>query len=500
MGRVLKTFGEVEMSFYTMLNYSEKYEAVIGLEVHAQLLTKTKLFCGDSAGFGAEPNTHISPVTLAHPGTLPKLNKDAIELAVRMGLACNCEIEQKNYFARKHYFYPDLPKGYQLSQHTTPVCKGGFVKIKTANSERNIQLNRIHMEEDAGKSMHDQDEFYSVVDYNRAGVPLIEIVTEPDLHSGDEAAAYVTEVRKLVRTLNVCDGNMEEGSLRCDANISIRLKGDQKLGTKVEIKNLNSIRFLKKAIDHEVMRMIELKEKGETIIQQTRGFNPDTETTFAIRTKEDADDYRYMADPDLPPFVITDEFIQQVRKSLPELADQKKQRFMQQYALPEYDAVLLSDDKELGDYFEQAATATTLYKQIANWLLGPVKSVLNEEAKEINQLAIKPTQLVSIIQLVEEGKVSHTMAVQKLFPAMLNAEGSTAAELAQKLNLLQERNADALQQLIDEVLGSMPQKVTEYKKGKKGLIGLFVGEVMKKSNGKADPKLLNQLVTEKLAN
>nr|WP_294903120.1 Asp-tRNA(Asn)/Glu-tRNA(Gln) amidotransferase subunit GatB [uncultured Lacibacter sp.] len=483
-----------------MSNYSEKYEAVIGLEVHAQLLTKTKLFCGDSAGFGAEPNTHISPITLAHPGTLPKLNKEAIELAVRMGLACNCEIEQKNYFARKHYFYPDLPKGYQLSQHTTPVCKGGFVRIKTASGERNIQLNRIHMEEDAGKSMHDQDEFYSVVDYNRAGVPLIEIVTEPDLHSGDEAAAYVTEVRKLVRTLNVCDGNMEEGSLRCDANISIRLKGDPKLGTKVEIKNLNSIRFLKKAIDHEVMRMIDMKEKGETIVQQTRGFNPDTETTFAIRTKEDADDYRYMADPDLPPFVITDAFIQQVRESLPEMADQKKQRFMQQYALPEYDAALLSDDKELADYFEQAATATTSFKQIANWLLGPVKSVLNEEGKEINQLKITPVQLVSIIQLVEEGKVSHTMAVQKLFPAMLNAEGSTAAELAQKLNLLQERNEDALQQLIDDVLGSMPQKVTEYKKGKKGLIGLFVGEVMKKSNGKADPKLLNQLVTEKLAN
>ncbi|NCU05092.1 MAG: Asp-tRNA(Asn)/Glu-tRNA(Gln) amidotransferase subunit GatB [Chitinophagaceae bacterium] len=483
-----------------MANYSEKYEAVIGLEVHAQLLTKTKLFCGDSAGFGAEPNTHISPITLAHPGTLPKLNKEAIELAVRMGLACNCEIEQKNYFARKHYFYPDLPKGYQLSQHTTPVCKGGFVKIKTASGERNIQLNRIHMEEDAGKSMHDQDDFYSVVDYNRAGVPLIEIVTEPDLHSGDEAAAYVTEVRKLVRTLNVCDGNMEEGSLRCDANISIRLKGDPKLGTKVEIKNLNSIRFLKKAIDHEVMRMIDMKEKGETIVQQTRGFNPDTETTFAIRTKEDADDYRYMADPDLPPFVITDAFIQQVQESLPEMADQKKQRFMQQYALPEYDAALLSDDKELADYFEQAATATTSFKQIANWLLGPVKSVLNEEAKEINQLTITPVQLVSIIQLVEEGKVSHTMAVQKLFPAMLNAEGNTAAELAQKLNLLQERNEDALQQLIDDVLGSMPQKVTEYKKGKKGLIGLFVGEVMKKSNGKADPKLLNQLVTEKLAN
>lgn len=483
-----------------MSNYSDKYEAVIGLEVHAQLLTKSKLFCGDSAGFGAEPNRHVSPVTLAHPGTLPKLNKEAIELAVRMGLACNCEIERKNYFARKHYFYPDLPKGYQLSQHTTPVCKAGFVKIKTEAGERNIQLNRIHMEEDAGKSMHDQHDLYSVVDYNRAGVPLIEIVTEPDLHSGDEAAAYVTEVRKLVRTLNVCDGNMEEGSLRCDANISIRLKGEQKLGTKVEIKNLNSIRFLKKAVDHEVMRMIELKEKGEPIVQQTRGFDPDTETTFAIRTKEDADDYRYMADPDLPPFIITDEFISNIKASLPELGEQKKQRFIKQYALPEYDAALLSEEKETADYFEATAAFTSSFKQIANWLAGPIKSVLNEEGKEINQLGLRPQQLAEIIQLVESGQVSYTMAAQKLFPAMLADNRTPAMELAQQLNLIQERNEDALQQLIDEVLGTMPEKVTEYKKGKKGLIGLFVGEVMKKSKGKADPKLLNQLVTEKLAN
>ncbi len=484
-----------------MTDYSDKYEAVIGLEVHAQLLTKSKLFCGDAAHFGAEPNRHISPITLAHPGTLPKLNKEAIELAVRMGLACNCEIEQKNYFARKHYFYPDLPKGYQLSQHTTPVCKGGFVKIKTTDGERNIQLNRIHMEEDAGKSMHDQHDLYSVVDYNRAGVPLIEIVTEPDLHSGDEAAAYVTEVRKLVRTLHVCDGNMEEGSLRCDANISVRLKGEQKLGIKVEIKNLNSIRFLKKAVDHEVMRMIEMKEKGETIVQQTRGFNPDTETTFAIRTKEDADDYRYMADPDLPPFIITDEFIKRIKDALPELAEQKKQRFVQQYTLSDYDALLLTDEKDIADFFETTATYAASYKQIANWLLGPFKSVMNEEAIEMSALSIKPYQLAELIQLVEDGKVSYSIAAQKLFPALLKQDATISAiELAQQLNLIQERNEDTLQLLIDEVFNTMPEKVAEYKKGKKGIIGLFVGEVMKKSKGKADPKLLNQLVTEKLSN
>lgn len=482
-----------------MLDYSDKYEAVIGLEVHAQLQTKSKLFSGDDASFGAEPNKHVSPITLAHPGTLPKLNKEAIELAVRMGLVCHCEIETKNYFARKHYFYPDLPKGYQLTQHTTPICKGGFVKIKTADVERNIQLNRIHMEEDAGKSMHDQHEMYSVVDYNRAGVPLIEIVSEPDLHSGDEAAAYVTEIRKLVRTLHVCDGNMEEGSLRCDANISIRLKGETKLGTKVEIKNLNSIRFLKKAIDHEVMRMIEMKEKGETILQQTRGFNPDTETTFTIRTKEDADDYRYMTDPDLPPFILSEEYIQKIKTALPELGEQRKKRFLLQYHLPEYDAALLSEEKDIADFFETTAIQTSSYKQIANWLLGPIKSVMNDEAKEINQLSIKPEQLAEIIQLVDEGKVSHTIAVHKLFPAMLAQHNSSALVLAQQLNFIQERNEDALLLLIDEVISTMPEKVMEYKKGKKGLIGLFVGEVMKKSKGKADPKMLNQLVTEKLS-
>ena len=481
------------------MQYSNKYEAVIGLEVHAQLLTKSKLFSADDASFGADANTHISAITLAHPGTLPKLNKEAIELAVRMGLACNCEIEEINYFARKHYFYPDLPKGYQLTQHTTPVCKGGFVKIKTDAGERNIQLNRIHIEEDAGKSMHDQYPQYSTADYNRAGVPLIEIVSEPDMHTGEEAAAYVTELRKLVRALGVCDGNMEEGSMRCDANVSIRLKGDSQLGTRVEVKNLNSIRFLKKAIDFEVMRLIELKEKDEPILQQTRSFNADTETTFAIRTKEDANDYRYLTDPDLPPFVISREFVEEIKNALPEFSDQRKERLMRNHKLPEYDAALISVEKEWSDYFEQTATITSSYKQIANWLLGPIKSWLNEKEMELMQLPLQPAQLAEIIQLVDDGKLSNTMAVQKLFPALLQSN-QTAIALAQELNLIQERNADTLSVLIDEVLASMPDKVTGYKKGKKGLMGLFVGEVMKKSKGKADPKMLNQLLTEKLSN
>src|SRR6478736_6732914 len=283
----------------------EKYETVVGLEVHAQLLTKTKLFSSDTAAYGGEPNTHISAVTLALPGTLPKLNRKAIEFAIQMGLACNCEIERVNYFARKHYFYPDLPKGYQITQHETPVCRNGSVMIKTNSGKKQIRLNHIHLEEDAGKSMHDQDDQYSNIDYNRAGVPLIEIVSEPDLRSGEEAYAFVTELRKLVRHLGICDGNMEEGSMRCDANISVRKKGDAKLGTKVEVKNLNSIRNVKRAIEFEAKRLIDIIEAGDKIIQQTRSFDAATGTTFALRTKEDANDSRYFADPDLTPFVVT---------------------------------------------------------------------------------------------------------------------------------------------------------------------------------------------------
>src|SRR6478752_10731470 len=291
-----------------------KYEPVIGLEVHAQLLTKSKLFCSDSTAFGAQPNTNVSPISLAHPGTLPMMNRKAIEFAIKLGLVLHCDIERHNYFARKNYFYPDLPKGYQVSQHTTPICKNGFVKIKTADGERNILLNRIHMEEDAGKSLHDVDELYTSIDLNRAGVPLLEIVSEPDLHSSDEAYAYITELRRLVRWLDICDGNMEEGSMRCDANISIRLKGETKLGTRVEVKNLNSIRNVKRAIEYEIWRMTDLLENGERIIQQTRSFDASNDTTFAIRDKEEANDYRYFPEPDLSPFHLSESFIQSIQE------------------------------------------------------------------------------------------------------------------------------------------------------------------------------------------
>ena len=477
--------------------YSDKYEAVIGLEVHAQLLTKSKLFCADSVAFGAEPNTQISPISLAYPGTLPKLNEAAIELAVRLGLACGCEIEERNYFARKHYFYPDLPKGYQISQHTTPICKGGTVTIHTTAGEREVQLNRIHMEEDAGKSVHDLYDHYSAIDYNRAGVPLVEIVTEPDMHNGEEAAAYLTELRELVRNLGVCDGNMEEGSLRCDANISIRPIGSKELGTKAEVKNLNSIRFLKKAIDYEVQRMIDLVERGERVKQETRSFDAATETTFSIRSKEDANDYRYFNDPDLPAFVVTEAFKQRVKASLPELPKERKLKLIQQYQLNEKDASRLAAEKEWTDYFETAVNVGGQPQQVANWMLGSIRSYLNDQQISIQQLSLSPGLLADLIALVEEGSVSHTVAVQKLFP-QLAKEGGEARALAVSLNLIQERNTDTLSQLVDDVLNRMPEKVQEYKKGKKGLIGLFVGEVMKQSKGKADPKLLNQLIAEKL--
>jgi aspartyl-tRNA(Asn)/glutamyl-tRNA(Gln) amidotransferase subunit B len=478
-------------------NY-DAYEVVIGLEVHAQLLTNSKLFCGDSAAFGGEPNTHISPITLAHPGTLPKLNKKAISYAIKIGLACNCTITRHNYFARKNYFYPDLPKGYQLSQHTTPVCQGGFVTIRTQEGTRDIQLNRIHMEEDAGKSLHDVDDKNTCVDYNRAGVPLVEIVTEPDLHSGDEAYAYLTELRKMLRYLEICDGNMEEGSMRCDANISVRKKGETKLGTKVEVKNLNSIRNVKRAIEHEAKRLIDIVESGEKVIQQTRSFDAGNGTTFALRTKEDANDYRYFADPDLTPFVVTDELLQEVRATITALPEELVTRYTQQLQLPEYDARVLTDEKELAEFFDQITEHSTNYKAAANWMLGPIKSWLNETGKPITAFPVQPATIAALIALIDSNQVNFSVASTKIFTALLNEPGKQPLQIAKDLNMLQDSDEGNVAAWIEEVLNKMPDKVAEYKKGKKGLIGLFVGEVKKVSKGKADPKLTNDILLKKL--
>ena len=477
---------------------NDKYEVVIGLEVHVQLQTKSKLFCGDSASFGADPNTHISPITLAHPGTLPRMNKKAIEFAIKLGLALNCEIEQENYFARKNYFYPDLPKGYQISQHTTPICKNGFVKIKVNDEQRNIQLNRIHIEEDAGKSLHDVDENFTAIDLNRAGVPLLEIVSEPDLHSSDEAFAYITELRRLVRWLEICDGNMEEGSMRCDANISIRLKGEKKLGTRVEVKNLNSIRNVKKAIDLEVIRLIDIVESGTAIVQETRSFDADNNTTFSLRSKEDADDYRYFADPDLTPFHITDQFLQEVKDSLPPLPEALEIKYKEVFQLPAYDAQVICSDKAQVNYFEEIIKHTTNYKAAVNWLMGPIKSYLNDHSIELEAFPLSPEKTASLIQLVSDGKVNFSIASTKILSALIQAPQKNPLEIVTELNLLQESNNDSVTSWVDEVINKMPDKVKEYRSGKKGLIGLFAGEVKKLSKGKADMNLVNKLLAEKL--
>lgn len=475
-----------------------KYEAVIGLEVHAQLLTQSKLFSGDSAAFGGQPNTHISPVTLAHPGTLPFLNRKAAELAIRLGLACHCGIERENFFARKNYFYPDLPKGYQISQHTAPICVGGYVPISTDQGTRHVRLNRIHLEEDAGKSMHDQEPDNTYVDYNRAGVPLVEIVTEPDLHTADEAYAYLTELRRLVRWLDVCDGNMEEGSMRCDANISIRLKGDTSLGTKVEVKNMNSIRNVKRAIENEIARQIALTENGQKIVQETRSFDASNGSSFSLRSKEEANDYRYFPEPDLAPFRITDSFLENIRSQLPELPEEKVARYVQQFGLPEYDARVICDDKPTAIYFEALSNTTSHHKAAANWMLGPVRSWLNEQNTGIEDFPLPATSLAELIGLVADGKVSFSIASSRIMPALMATPDQTAMDIATSLNLLQDNNADSILPVIDEVLAKYPGKVAEFKAGKKGLIGLFVGEVMKISAGKADPKLTNELLMQRL--
>jgi aspartyl-tRNA(Asn)/glutamyl-tRNA(Gln) amidotransferase subunit B len=486
------------LTFAPVTNF-DKYQVVIGLEVHTQLLTKSKLFSGDSASFGGAPNTHVSPITLAHPGTLPRMNKKAIEYAIKLGLALNCEIEQVNYFARKNYFYPDLPKGYQVSQHTTPICINGSVRIKTNEVERHIRLNRIHIEEDAGKSLHDVDPAYTSIDLNRAGVPLLEVVSEPDLHSSDEAFAYLVELRRLVRWLEICDGNMEEGSMRCDANISIRLKGATTLGTRVEVKNLNSIRNVKRAIDLEVARLIEIVESGESIRQETRSYDADNNTSFSLRTKEAADDYRYFPDPDLTPFHITDEFLQELKNAMPALPEELEKKYVSLYQLPAYDAAVICSDRLLVKYYEGIIEHTANYKAGVNWLMGPIKSYLNDHGIEIDEFPLPPRKIAELITLVEEGKVSFSIASTRIMTALMVTPSRDPMQLATELNLVQESGSESVAAWVTEVIAKMPEKVKEYKSGKKGLIGLFAGEVKKLSKGKADMQVVNKLLSEKLS-
>ncbi len=481
-----------------------RYELVIGLEVHCQLQTESKLFAADANYFGADPNTNISVITLAHPGTLPKINRRAVEFAVRMGLACGSTITRHNIFARKNYFYPDLPKGYQLSQDKGPICVGGGIPVTLKQGEtgqpveRVILIHHIHLEEDAGKSIHEGDEPVTRLDYNRAGTPLIEMVTDPVLRSAEEAGQFLTEVRRLVRYLDICDGNMEEGSLRCDVNVSIRPHGEQALGTKVEVKNMNSIRNVQRAVDAEFHRQVTLLETGGRIIQETRSFDVETGLTVGMREKETMNDYRYFPDPDLTPVVISDAWLEQIWAAMPPLPKELYQKFTTHYGLPDYDAALLTDARELAEYYELACQTTTQYKLVSNWVMGPVKGQLTEKTLRDRQFPVSAGQLAALVNLIAEGTISQS-AAQQVFALLVGQPDATPLALATSANLLQNRNTDALQTLVEEVLTAWPDKVQQYHKGKKNLLGLFVGEVMKKSKGSADPKLVNELILKQLS-
>ena len=480
------------------MSLRDKYEVVIGLEVHAQLLTKTKAYSSDENIYGATPNTKTSVISLGHPGTLPKSNAKVIEYAVRLGIAVGSDIRERNEYARKNYFYADLPKGYQITQDTTPICNGGIITIKDADGNpKDIKITRIHMEEDAGKSIHDLDPFHTLVDLNRAGVPLVEVVSEPDVRSSDEAYQYINEVRKLVRYLDICDGNMEEGSLRCDANVSVMLKGATEFGTKVEVKNMNSTRNVKRAIEFEIDRQIELLEVGETVVHETRSFNAANNTTISMRHKEEANDYRYFPEPDLQAVIVTEEYIAQVKSQLPPLPKELYSKFTTEYGLSDYDTNILIDEKGIALYYNELCSHTKNFKSAANFVNGSVKSYLNENAVSISDFSISTEQLATLISIVDDERISNSVATSKVFPAMLSSN-KTAEEIATENNWVQESDSDALGEYITQAIAKYPEKVAQYKGGKKGLIGLFMGEVMKLSKGQADPKLANQLLKTEL--
>ncbi|MCX7876093.1 MAG: Asp-tRNA(Asn)/Glu-tRNA(Gln) amidotransferase subunit GatB [Melioribacteraceae bacterium] len=475
---------------------SSKYEAVIGLEVHAQLKTNTKIFCSCSTKFGSEPNSNVCPVCLGHPGSLPVLNKKVVEFTVLMGLATNCTINEKSIFARKNYFYPDLPKNYQISQYEEPICVNGFITIeKKDGSEKKIGITRIHMEEDAGKSIHDFGN-YTMIDLNRTGTPLMEIVSEPDLRSAEEAYLYLTKLKQILTYLDICDGNMEEGSLRCDANISIRLKGEKKFGTKVEVKNMNSFRNVEKAIEKEIERQIDLIEDGKEIIQQTLLWNADLEDLFPMRSKEEAHDYRYFPDPDLMPVVVSEEWKNELKNSLPELPDKKKKRFIEDYKLPVYDAEILTSSLKLSEYFEAILTVTDDYKSASNWVMTEVLKIINEQKIDLNDFKISPENIGELINLINQKIISHKIA-KDVFNEMLT-ENKSPKIIVEEKNLIQISDSGELEKEIDKILDANPKDVQDYLSGKEKVIGFFVGQLMKATKGKANPQTVNELLKQKL--
>ncbi|MEK2643717.1 Asp-tRNA(Asn)/Glu-tRNA(Gln) amidotransferase subunit GatB [Bdellovibrio sp. BCCA] len=471
------------------------FEAVIGIEIHVQLSTATKIFCADSTEFNAGDNENTSPVSVGMPGTLPVVNKKAIEYSVKTGLALGCDIRRKSIFARKNYFYPDLPKGYQISQYDKPICENGKVTFKVDGVEKTVSITRAHMEEDAGKSIHHGD--HTLINYNRSGIPLLEVVSGPDIRSPAEAAEYGRTIRQIVRYLDVCDGNLEEGSMRCDCNVSVRKVGAPQFGTKVEIKNINSFRFVEKAIEFEIERQIDAVERGEKIIQETRLWDPDKNRTFSMRTKEDAQDYRYFQDPDLLPVFVTEEMIEKYRKELPELPIARARRFQEEHALPELDAQVLTTEKSLADFYEETAKEAKNFKASSNWIMTELIRELNSANKDIKDSPIKPKQLGRMIALIDNGTISGKMA-KAVFQEMWDS-GKDPETVVKEKGLVQISDPAAIEKLIDEVLANNAQAVDDHKTGKKkNLFGFFVGAVMKASKGQANPELVNKILQEKL--
>jgi len=472
------------------------FEPVIGLEVHAQLKTDTKIFCGCSTQFGAPPNSHTCPVCLGMPGVLPVLNKKVVDYTIRMALATHCQVARQSRFARKNYFYPDLPKGYQISQYEQPIAEHGHVEIQVDGQTRRIGLTRIHMEEDAGKLVHDPDRPISFVDLNRTGVPLMEIVSEPDLRSAEEAGEYLRTLRAIVRWIDIGDGNMEEGSFRCDANVSIRPRGSSEMGTRAEIKNLNSFKNVEKAIRYEVARQSEILLDGGDVVQETRLWDPAKNRTVSMRSKEEAHDYRYFPDPDLLPLVIEKAWVDQVRDALPELPDERRDRFVSEYQLPLYDAGVLTSSRELADFFETCSKACSQPKQASNWIMGSLLGLLNAQGQSIEQSPISAGDLAALIQLIDAGTISGKIA-KTVFDEMA-ATGQDPETIVKEKGLVQVSDTGAIESAIDDVIAASPDEVARYKEGQKKLIGFFVGQVMKATKGKANPKIVNEILARKL--
>ena len=473
------------------------YEVVIGVEVHAQLRTKTKMFCGCSTTFGGSPNSQTCPVCLGLPGTLPVINRVAVEMAVRAGLALNCTIGANNQFDRKNYFYPDLPKGYQISQYESPICEHGWIEIAVGDGKKRVKIRRAHLEEDAGKNVHETGTSGSRVDLNRAGTPLLEIVTEPDMRSADEVVAYLKGLRDILMYLDVCDGNMDEGSFRCEPNLSLRPLGQKEFGTKVELKNINSFKFVKDAVEYEIKRQTKVLSEGGKIFQETRLWNLERGETAVMRSKEEAHDYRYFPDPDLVPLKLDKEWIKGLRGSVPELPAARVSRFVREYGLPEYDAGVLTVSKGIADYFEACVTLFNQPKTVSNWVMGELTRELNLSGTEIAASPVTPERLVALLQLVEKGTVSLKVA-REIFPELYRS-GKTPEQIVQEKGLTQVSDEGALDKIIDEVLAKNPAQVAQFKEGKQQVLGFLVGQVMKASGGKANPGKVNELLKKKFS-